>query len=283
MKILKTTIVLLLLINSISTYAQTSLNFNKLFVECEDKWVAFQMSEDSTYTYGFIYIDSQAGLTLNREGDFRISLNGLFTPEKMDSFNVKYRLEPNNVKVAIIPSSKYEELQIEKIPNWLHFYKTDSDSIDRLYRWGYMYNGWNMCDTALTFLEKAYKINPKYKGLEVELAFSYNCLGKYDEAITTLRRAVESTPKDAYTNKELIYSLVKSGQLDKAKESCRKAAKVCSDKTYNGENYYNILVEYYLRKDEVNFKLWLKEAEKWIKGNDKIEYNIELMTKELKK
>ncbi len=36
--------------------AQTSLTFDKRFVESEDKWVAFQMDKDSSYAYGFIYI-----------------------------------------------------------------------------------------------------------------------------------------------------------------------------------------------------------------------------------
>jgi len=279
---MKNIILVLFLMSFLSVKAQTYLKFNKLFIECEDKWVAFQMNDDSTYSYGFIYIDSQAGLTFNYEGEFKVLSNGQFSPGKRDSTSVKVRLNPNNVKVAIIPKSKFDELQIEEIPDWLHYYKTDIDSIDRLYRWGYMYNGWHQCDTALTFLEKAYKIDPEYKGLGVELAFSYNCLKRYDEAITVLKSAVESTPKDAYTNKELIYCLAKSGQLENAKESCRKAAKVCPDKTYNGENYYNILVEYYLNKDKANFNLWLKEAKKWTKGNKQLEQNIKLMSKELK-
>ena len=51
--------------------AQTNLNFDKRFVECEDHWVTFNMNKDSSYTYGFIYIDEEAGLTFNREGNFK--------------------------------------------------------------------------------------------------------------------------------------------------------------------------------------------------------------------
>lgn len=35
--------------------AQTALNFDKRFVESEDKWVALQSDKDSSYMYGFIY------------------------------------------------------------------------------------------------------------------------------------------------------------------------------------------------------------------------------------
>ena len=71
-----------------------------------------------------------------------------------------------------------------------------------------------------------------------------------------LQNVLETNPTDAYVNKELIYALIKSGQLDKAAESCTKAIKNCTDKTYNVENCYNLLHNYYLRKDKTNFNLW---------------------------
>jgi len=74
------------------THAQVNLNFDKRFVECEDRWVAFQKGEDGTYAYGFIYIDAQAGLTLNYEGNFTIAADGTFVPKKLDSTNFKIRL-----------------------------------------------------------------------------------------------------------------------------------------------------------------------------------------------
>jgi tetratricopeptide (TPR) repeat protein len=203
--------------------------------------------------YGFIYIDAQAGLTLNYEGNFTISDNGIFIPKKIDSTNFKIRLQPNKVRVAFIPENKFEELQVPPIPDWLKYYQTDTNSVQRLYRWGFLYNGWNECTKALTYLERAKKINPEFKGLAVELAFSYNCLEKYDKAILILQNALVSNPADAYINKELIYAELKSGQLDKAAESCKIAIKVCTDKSYNGENCYNLLYSYYLKKDKTNF------------------------------
>src|SRR5688572_29265141 len=108
---------LFLLTLSMSTInAQKVLNFDKRFVESEDKWVALQKGKDNTYVYGFIYIDAQAGLTLNYEGNFTISDNGRFIPSKIDTTNFKVRLQPNSVKVAFIPENKYEELQIPSTP-----------------------------------------------------------------------------------------------------------------------------------------------------------------------
>jgi len=103
---------------------QMVLQFDKRFVESEDRWVAFQKGKDSSFMYGFIYIDAEAGLTLNYEGNFTISGAGIFIPKKMDSANFKMRLQPNNVRVAFIPESKFAELQIAAIPEWLKYYKT---------------------------------------------------------------------------------------------------------------------------------------------------------------
>ncbi|MEN2415740.1 tetratricopeptide repeat protein [Flavobacterium mesophilum] len=246
---------------SLIVSAQNSLQFDKKFVQSEDRWVAFSADSIGNHPYGFIYIDSQAGLTFDYEGTFKIDEKGKFISTKKELQGaMKYRLEPNNNLVAFIPESKFTELQIQKLPDWLKGYKTDEGSIDRLYKWGYMYNGWNECEKALEFLEKANKINSDYKGLQVELAFSYNCLKRYNDAITVLNKAVKQNPLDSYTNKELIYALVKNGDLEEAKNVYRKVLKEVKDKTYNSENAYNILQAYFLKKDIKNFDSWLSEA-----------------------
>jgi len=262
-------------------HAQNLLNFDKRFVESEDRWVAFQKDKDSSYIYGFIYIDAQAGLTLNYEGTFKISPTGQFLPKKLDSTNVKFRLKPNNVLVAFIPESKFQELQIDTIPRWLKFYKADTNSVGRLYRWGFLYNSWDECAKALTYLQRAESMDPNYKGLATELAYSYNCLGQYDKGVPILQTELKNNPKDAYTNKELIYALIKSGQLDQAAVTCKNAIAVCEDKTYNGENCYNLLHEYYLKKDKDNFNLWIGETQKWNAANKNLMKSIEVMKTEL--
>jgi tetratricopeptide (TPR) repeat protein len=263
--------------------SQTVLKFDKLFVESENKWITFPKGKDSTYIYGFIYIDTQAGLTLNYEGKFKISENGTFVPKKIDSANIKIRLQPSAVLVAFIPEVKFQELQIPLIPEWLKYYKTDTTSVERLYKYGFIYNEWNECTKALTYLEKAQKINQRFNKLAVELAFSYNCLSKFDKAITVLQNALEENPADAYTNKELIYAQLKLGQLENAAVSCQKAIKICTDKTYNGENCYNLLHNYYLNKDKANFNLWLSETKKWTSSNADMTRSIKIMENEFSK
>jgi len=236
--------------------AQTILKFDKRFVESEDKWVAFQIDKDSSYTYGFIYIDAQAGLTLNYEGSFKITQTGIYVPTKLDSVNMKVRLQPNNVHVAFIPDNKFDELKISAIPEWLKYYKTDTASVERLYRWGFMYNGWDECAKALTYLERAQKIDPKYKGLAVELSFSYNCLKQYDRSAMILEEEIKTNPTDAYVNKEYIYALAKSAKIDKAVSQFETSINALKDNQYNAENCYNIMQYYYAQEDKVNFNKW---------------------------
>ncbi|MDB5200973.1 MAG: hypothetical protein JWQ27_382 [Ferruginibacter sp.] len=236
--------------------AQADLQFDKRFVESEDRWIAFQMNKDSSYPFGFIYIDAQAGLTFNYEGVFNITESGAFVPKKMDSANVKIRLQPNNVRVAFIPNDKFNELNIRAVPEWLRFYKADTASVERLYRWGFMYNGWNECAKALTFLERAEKLNPGYKGLAVELSFSYNCLQQYDKARSILEEAIKTNPNDAYVNKEYIYTLVNAKNIDQAIMQFEKSLKTLKDDQYHAENSFNILGYFYKQQDKANFNKW---------------------------
>jgi len=119
-----------------------------------------------------------------------------------------------------------------------------------------MYNGWNEFAKALTYLEIAEKINPKYKGLAVELSFSYNCLKQYDKAEAILEEEIKTNPTDAYVNKEYIYTLTKNNKIDKAVNQFEKSLKSLKDNQYNAENCYNILQYYYNQKDKANFNKW---------------------------
>jgi tetratricopeptide (TPR) repeat protein len=246
---------------SIFSFAQSNLVFNKKFVQSEDKWVAFPADSTGSYNLGFIYIDSQAGLTFDYEGSFKIDEKGKFNFKKREiEGSMKYRLEPNDVLVAFIPENKFAELGIKKVPDWLRFYKSDENTIERQYRWGYRYNGWGECEKALEFLNQAYKQNPKFKGLKVELAYSYNCLEKYSKSIEILTQALKEEAATAYIIKELIYAQAKSGNLQEAESTFSSYLNKIADTTYKSENAFNILQGYFLKKDKANFQRWLTET-----------------------
>jgi tetratricopeptide (TPR) repeat protein len=279
--------ILLLLIITSHLKAQNILKFDKKNTQCEDKWVAFQMQKDSTYMYGFIYIDYQAGLTFNYEGSFKVDSKGNFKKEKSSINNkttaMKVRLQPNRVALAEIPESKFKELDIQKEPEWLEVYKVDKNNIEVLYHYGYMYNGYEECEKALTYLEKAEKINPNFKGLQTELAFSYNALGKYDKAINALQISIKNDPKDCYSLKELAFSYNYLEQLDKSAEVYNTMVSICSEKTFIQETAHNLAYQYFKIKDIQKFDFWDKEARKWSNKENQFTKNLDGMKSELSK
>lgn len=276
---------LLLLITLIVTNlnAQNILKFDKRNVQCEKKWIARQIDKDSIYTFGFIYIDSQAGFTFNYEGKFKIDKNGKFNRVKEEPISLKQRLAPNRIALAEIPEEKFKELNIEKEPSWMKFYKGDENSVEHLYRWGYLYNGYEEIEIALIYLEKAEKINPNFKGLQTELAFSYNASGNFDKAEIALQKELIDNPNDCYTLKELAYTNTKSKHFDKAKVTFDKMVEACSEKNYIKETAYNLAYEYFKIKDKEKFSYWKKEAEKWVETKNNLSDNLDKMEAELNK
>ena len=266
---------------TIFSYGQSTLVFDKKFVQSEDKWVAFPADSTGSYNFGFIYIDSQAGLTFDYEGSFKIDENGKFNLKKKEiDGSMKYRLEPNNVLVAFIPNTKYSELEVNQTPDWLKFYKEDENTVERQFKWGYMYNGWGECEKALEFLNKAYELNPKYEGLKVELAYSHNCLKNYNKAIEYIMESMREEPITAYLIKELIFSQSKNADLKDAENTFNLFDSKISDKRYRSENAYNILQGYYYKRDLTNFNRWLKESN--IQADKRFQTYVEQMITTLK-
>lgn len=239
------------------------------------------MNKDSSYNYGFIYIDSEAGLTYNDEGTFKAKKDGTFEIKKIKEANIKLRLEPNNVKVAIIPSDLFKALEIEETPDWLKFYKKDLNTVARNYKWGFTYNAWNECQRAIPFLLKAKEMEANFEGLSVELAFSYNCLKEYDKAITVLEEELKKNPNDAYVVKEYIYSTTKTKDIEKAESQYYKAVTTITDNPYKAENCFNIMQYHYNQSDKKNFNKWYKELQKSPKRHPTIDKYAEIFKKDI--
>ena len=276
-------ILILISLISFKSTAQNLLKFDKVNTQCEDKWIAHQMDKDSIYSFGFIYIDSQAGLTFNYEGKFKIDKNGSFNRIKEEPISLKARLESNRIALAEIPESKFKELNIEKIPDWLKFYKTDENSVDRLYRWGYMYNGWNESEKALIYLEKAEKIDPNFKGLQTELAYSYNALEKFEKAEVALLKAIKNNPNDCYSHKELAYTETKLKRFEKVAETYNKMVSICKEGNFIIETAYNLAYEYFKLKDKTKFAIWKNEVKKNSKSENRYTTNLNKMETEFDK
>lgn len=130
------------------------------------------------------------------------------------------------------------------------------------------------------YLNKAYEINPKFKNLKVELAYSHNCLKDYNKAIEYLMESVREEPVTSYTVKELIYAQTHNGDVEDAENTFNIYDSRISDKTYRAENAFNILQGYYKKRDVDNFNRWLKESK--LKREKRFETYVEQMIVNLK-
>lgn len=279
---MKNIVFIFFLLITISSSAQ--LKFDKSILDCEDKWVVFPEEYGGIYKYGFIYVDSETGLTFDYSGSLKIDPAGkIIAFPKQEGYSMKVPLNPSKIQIALIPESNYEQLKISKIPDWLSSYKMKEGSIEQLYRWGSIYNAWGEYQKALDILEKAAKINSDYKGLDIQLAYSYNRLNQYKKAIEVLKKALIANPTDAFIYKEYIYALAKSQQLDAAISIYRNSLKVCTDTTYVPENAYYILEGFFYKYDRVHFDKWLAETEVVMSTNEQIKKIIAEMKIEITK
>ncbi|MBD2724542.1 tetratricopeptide repeat protein [Hymenobacter armeniacus] len=263
----------LALVLATEAYAQTALKFDKRFVECEDKWVALRGKPGESYSYGFVYLDSQAGFTMQAVGSFTIDAQGKYKPSPLEH-NVKVRLQPSQVQVALISPDKLRELSVESVPDWLKFYKTDTTSAAHYYRWGFTYNVWDYPTGAVKFLEKGYQVDPTYKNLGLELGYTYNAINQYEKAVTVLRAAQNYSDDKCYFYKELAYAQMHTNQLANAAKTAKEGISKCGDKALQSEMAYNVAYQYYLLKDRANFEAWARETEKWAVKDDVFMVNL---------
>ena len=256
----------LFLLLPISAFAQSGLLFKTKYFRAEDNWVAFPKKEkDDSYLYGFVYLDEQAGFTLQVGGTFRIDETGKYIPEKKDTptANIKLRLTPNTADVAIIKDDKLAELGVDKVPNWLKYYKESKDKVAGLVARGYQYNHIGGSDLAIPLLEEAYGIDPDAKGLNFELSFAYNATKDYKSAETILVKAIEKEPKNVLLYKELLYAYVYQDKLSDAENIYKKSTEEVKDNTFKAEMAFNMAQAYYQKRDKENFKIWAKITRKY--------------------
>jgi len=264
------------------TFAQECFTFDTRFIDCLDKWVILpqdEFSDSDSFTFGYVFFDEDFNLTFQKEGTFEIEDSCLFSVTKSKKV-IRTKIEPSKTLVAVVSQDKFSELQILETPKWVKKLKENAETYFYL---GYLYNEWGENHRAFYALQKAQALNPKFAGLEKELAFTYNSLGMYDKAIEILQQLREKHPKDAYIYRELIFALTKSAKLKEAAYNLRYSISICKDKKYHGENCLYVLRLAFDENDQKTFSQFLRKAKVWNKGNAKALDLIKLMETEMKK
>jgi len=271
---IKITILAFILISNIG-FAQnnlTSLKFDTKYFDAVDKWVAFPKKDtDSTYSYGFIYLDNQAGFTFNYETKFIIKEEQLKNIKKDSSSigSMKYRLEPNTSLVSVLNKEQISILELPEVPDWLSIYKTNSDKVNYNKNEGYHYNHVGSSNLALKPLLKAYDIEPHYDGLEFELSYAYNALKQFEKAIPILEKAIKNNPKNFYFYRELGYSYKNLNKIKKAEKTYLKGIKASDNDFEKSEMAVNMTQSYFELRNKEKFDEWAKLTRKYAEKGSK--------------
>lgn len=271
-----------LLILGLITYSGFSqsetntLKYDTKYYEAVDRWVAFPKT-DSTFFYGFLYIDNSAGFTFDYSGDAKIIDNGLkVVSERTETISQKVRLDIKTKDVAILSNEQVSSLQLPAIPDWLATYKMGSDSVDFLKNLGYHYNHVGASHLALEPLKEAYEKEPHYKGLEFELAYAYNALKQYEKAIVVLDKAIENDPDEYYFYRELGFAYRYLDQLDKAETIYKKGISISDNDFEKSEMAVNMAQAYFLLQNREKFDEWAKITRKYAEKGSRYDQFIDV-------
>lgn len=186
------------------------LTYDVHMSDCEDRWVAlYHKPEDHDYTYGFVYIDPQAGFTLHFFGRFTIGVDGNYhaapNPLPPDKYSLKIRLDQNGI-AALLPPRGLAQLGLPEKPDWLSFYEDKSDSVTHRVNWGSFYNGIGDSRRAIDYLESAHRERPDAPKLVFELVYAYNALERPEDAIRVSKSEFAKNPKDELLCREMAFA-----------------------------------------------------------------------------
>lgn len=249
-------LILLSILFSNFSFSQ-DLKFDKKFTDAVDKWVVFDKNKnDSTYIYGFIYIDEQAGFTFEYSSRFKTNQKTLENlPNEIQS-SIKSRLSPNTANIHILTESEIKQLNLPNQPDWLKFYKSNENTVSYYKNIGYHYNHIGASQNAIEPLLKGYAIQPHFEGLEFELAYAYNATKNHEKAIEILNNAVENDSGNFWFLRELGFAYKNLGNLEKAEETYNKGIAVSNDKNQKAEMAINMSQSYFQIRNKQKFEEW---------------------------
>lgn len=257
-----------------NSFAQ-NIKFETKYYDAVDKWVAFSDQGDSVYMFGFIYIDRQAGFTLDYESRFRINNNRLEKLPKEFESSIKARLSKDAAKVHVLTHEEVSQLGLAIEPEWLKHYKSSKNDASYFKSIGYHYNHVGASKNAIAPLLEGYAIDPHYEGLEFELAFAYNATKKYDSAIFILNKAIVNDSLNFWFFRELGYSYKNLGNLDKAEEIYTKGIGLSDMNQQKAEMAVNMAQVYFQTRNKVKFDKWADITKQYTERGSLFEKYIE--------
>ncbi len=255
-----------------ATRTAAGLDYNSHMSDCENRWVAlYHDSQDQDYTYGFVYIDPQAGFTLHYVGRFTIDLEGNFheapNPIPPDKASLKIRLEDRNGVAGLLPPRALTQLGLPERPDWLKFYEDKSDPVAHKVSWGYFYNAIGDSRRAIDYLEPAYQAKPDAPRAVFELTYAYNAVGRPEDAIRVSKVGFDRNPKDELLCREIAFAYLSLQDFKKATGQFQSCIALCDDsnekRAEKSELAMNLSSAYAGMGDAQSRDAWKMKARDW--------------------
>jgi len=252
------------------------LSYSVHMSDCEGRWVALyhMPADDPHYAYGFVYIDPQAGFTMDFGGNFTIQADGSYHAvlDPIHSIqgdhpaDLRIRLEQNGV-AALLPPRALEQLGLPEKPDWLKFYEDTADPVTHKVNWGFFYNAIGDSRRALDYLQSAYGENPDAPRVVVELSYAYNALGRPGDALRVLKSAFDKKPKDESLCREMAYADLTLKSYKVATEQYPLCIALCDDSetgmAEKSELAFDLSSAYNGLGDTANHDAWEVKAKVW--------------------
>jgi tetratricopeptide (TPR) repeat protein len=257
------------------------LSYDAHMSDCENRWVAlYHKPEDRNYTYGFVYIDPQAGFTLHYFGRFTIDADANYhaapNPLPPGKYGLKIRLDQNGI-AALLPARALTQLQLPQKPDWLLYYEDKADAITHKVNWGSFYNGIGDSRRAIDYLEAAYGEKPDAPKVAFELTYAYNALGRPGDAIRVSKDQFRKNPKDELLCREMAFAYLSLKSYKEAAEQYQSCIALCDEseaaRAEKSELAMNLSSAYEHLGDMQNRDAWLNKAKSWApKGSPVYKY-----------
>ena len=264
---------ILLLLCTVGAKAQNGLKFDKLLIDCENKWIAIPLDDGTKYAYGYVYLDNSAGLSFKLNGSFTVE-NNVYLPKSVPE--LRSRIEPSEVKVSVIPSKRFAELKVEESPNELK-YIGKKNSRDRYLKLAQTNRKW-----------KRDKLAEKYEDLAngTYTHFRFDGADFVTETVSSPQKvrkikAFNGNYTDSY--KQEIFWLAQANKMKAAELTYIDAIRYCDDEAAKADMAYNIAYQYYIVSEIKKFNIWSDEVKRWIVKDNSYVAKIEKMQAMLKK
>jgi tetratricopeptide (TPR) repeat protein len=230
--------------------------------------------DEPRYIYGFVYIDPQAGFTLDFGGEFTLNGDGSYhaVPDPVHSIqgdhpaDFRIRLEQNGV-AALLPHRALEQLGLPDKPDWLKFYLDTADPVTHKVDWGFFYNAIGDSRRAVDYLESAYGENPDAPRVVIELAYAYNALARPVDALRVLKSEFAKKPKDESLCREMAYAYLKLKSYREATQQYPVCIALSDDsdtgRAEKSELAMDLSAAYEGMGDTQNRDVWIKKAQDW--------------------